>query len=195
MVAQVRRFDARPTIATIRAATEGGGWDGDETRRLALYEAVLPWVGGLDVEASSTTIADRVVAAAKQQQRVAVVSFHDFERTPPEAELRSRIDAARSLGADVVKIATMAHHTADLRTLARILVDDHGVGLIVIGMGTLGAPSRLLFPFLGSRLTFAAVGRPGAPGQLPLDRMAATFAELSPAWAARHDRAPDVRSA
>ncbi|HET8929852.1 MAG TPA: type I 3-dehydroquinate dehydratase, partial [Acidimicrobiales bacterium] len=185
VVERVRRFGGVPTIATIRATAEGGAWVGEDARRLALYEEVVRLVGAVDVEASSTAICDRVIAAAHALGRLAIVSFHDFERTPPEAELVATIAQARDGAADVVKIATMAHDSDDLRTLARVLAHDHGVGLVVIGMGEAGAASRLLFPFLGSMLTFASAGRSTAPGQLPLAQMAATFTSLSSEYAAR----------
>jgi 3-dehydroquinate dehydratase-1 len=126
-----------------------------------------------------------VITAAHAHGCLAIVSFHDFETTPSESELTATIADARDHGADLVKLATMARDTDDLRTLARVLTDDHGVGLIVIGMGESGAASRLLFPFLGSKLTFASAGRATAPGQLPLAQVAATFASLSPDYAAR----------
>lgn len=185
VVDRVRRFGGVPTIATIRSAAEGGAWDGDDATRLALFEAVVPLVGAVDVEASPTAICAPVIATAHTHGRLAIVSFHDFERTPPEVQLNEVISQARDSGADVVKVATMAHDPGDLRALARVLAHDHGVGLAVIAMGEAGAASRLLFPFLGSRLTFASAGRSTAPGQLPLAQMAATFASLSTVYAAR----------
>jgi 3-dehydroquinate dehydratase-1 len=185
VVDRVRRFSGVPTIATIRSVAEGGSWTGSDAARLALFEAVVPLVGAVDVEASSTEICGPVITAAHAHGCLAIVSFHDFETTPSESELTATIADARDHGADLVKIATMARDTDDLRTLARVLTDDHGVGLIVIGMGESGAASRLLFPFLGSKLTFASAGRATAPGQLPLAQVAATFASLAPDYAAR----------
>jgi 3-dehydroquinate dehydratase-1 len=56
--------------------------------------------------------------------------------------------------------------------------DDAGPGLIVIGMGDAGVASRVLFPALGSLLTYAAAGTQTAPGQLALDEAVALLRRL-----------------
>lgn len=185
VVEVIRRFGDVPVIATIRSAAEGGAWDGGDDRRLALCEAVAAEVNAVDIEASSTAINTAVIDATHRHGAMAIVSFHDFAATPTEAALTDTIADAVALGADVVKIATMVQGTDDLRTLARVLTADHGVDLIVIGMGRAGAPSRVVFPFLGSKLTFADAGRSTAPGQLPLTVMAETLSALSPDDATR----------
>ena len=177
---QVRRFAGIPTIATIRSPTEGGGWDGDDDQRLALFQAVLPHVDAIDIELSSTPILDAVITAAHDAGRTAIVSHHDFTATPSTAHLRDVLTRAEDHGADVVKIATMVHTDRDLRDLAAFTIAHQDRSLIVIGMGPRGTPSRILFPFLGSRLTFAAAGRPTAPGQLSLDETTAMLRALSP---------------
>ncbi|MBS1849138.1 MAG: type I 3-dehydroquinate dehydratase [Actinobacteria bacterium] len=185
VVAVAERFAAVPTIGTIRSRAEGGSWDGTDARRLELFELLLPHVGIVDIELSSTDLADRVVTAAHAAGRGVIVSFHDFEHTPSPQELGRTITTARDNGADVVKIATTVEANDDLRTLARVLVDHDDTDLIVIGMGPLGVPSRVLFPFLGSRLTFAAFGEPSAPGQLELDDLVEALRLVSPGDATR----------
>jgi 3-dehydroquinate dehydratase-1 len=187
VVEVIRRFGDVPTIATIRSAAECGAWNGGDERRLALCQVVAGEVDAIDVEASSATINTGVIEAAHRHGAMAIVSFHDFSATPTESALTGTIADAVALGADIVKIATLVRDTGDLRTLARVLTTDHGVELIVIGMGQAGAASRVLFPFLGSKLTFADAGRSTAPGQLPLEVMTETLSALSPDAAARRD--------
>ncbi len=186
VVSRVRCSARLPTIATIRNAAEGGAWTGTGESRLELFRAVLPDVEAVDVELSADRVMEPVLTAAHALDRPVIVSMHDFRGTPPLAELTDSVARARDAGADVVKVATMVRSQDDLRSLAGLLSTDHGIALVVIGMGSLGAPSRLLFPFLGSRLTFAAFGESSAPGQLPLHEMAATLRSLSPAYALRH---------
>lgn len=186
VVTVAERFVSMPTIATIRSRTEGGDFDGDESERRSLFEAVAPHVSAIDVELAATGSLGDVVAAARARGTTTILSCHDFDGTPDDDALGSTIQLARDAGADLVKIATMVHSTADLRTLTRVLCDDHGVGLVVIGMGKLGASSRVLFPVLGSRLTFASWGAPSAPGQMPFDETATLLHRLSPAYAERH---------
>lgn len=177
-----------PTIATIRSAIEGGGWRGDDADRLALFRSVAPHVDGLDIEGSSTAITAAVVEAAHSHGACAIVSFHDFVGMPPVVELTERARRANDLGADLVKIAVTVASPDELRALASFTLDLVDLGVVVIGMGPHGAPSRVAFPFLGSRLTFAVAGRSTAPGQLPLAEMATTLRRLSPGYAARHPR-------
>ena len=51
-------------------------------------------------------------------------------------------------------------------SLKQLLAKDWGLPLCVIGMGTLGTPTRTDFPRLGSCLTYGYLDTPVAPGQL-----------------------------
>ena len=166
-----------PTLATIRHGDEGGGWRGDEAERLALYRALVPRVDAIDVEIASG-IARPAIAAARDAGKLAIASFHDFAKTPDAAALEAVLARGRALGADVVKIAAAVAGAEDLRTLARLLLAHEDAGLIVIGMGERGVASRVLFPLLGSLLTYAAAGTRTAPGQLALDDLADLLRKL-----------------
>lgn len=170
VLAQLPTFAGVPTLATIRHGDEGGGWRGSEPDRLALYRALLPRVDALDVEIAAE-IAAPAIAAARDQGKLAIASFHDFAKTPAPDALREAVARGRALGADVVKIATAVASSGDLRVLARLLVESDDVGLIVIGMGARGVASRVFFPLLGSLLTYASTGTQTAPGQLALDEL------------------------
>ncbi|WP_433614277.1 type I 3-dehydroquinate dehydratase [Dactylosporangium sp. CA-139114] len=170
-------------LATIRSRAEGGRWAHDEGARLRLFEAILPAVDAVDVELSAGGILPGVVAAARAAARPVVVSYHDFDKTPGEEVLAGTVEAAKAAGADVVKISTMAHGPEDLRRLAGLLVRYDS--LIVIGMGAEGSATRVLFPVLGSRVTYSADGdRPSAPGQLPFEETVRLLETFSPAYAA-----------
>jgi 3-dehydroquinate dehydratase-1 len=90
------------------------------------------------------------------------------------------VASGRALGADVVKIAAAVSTPADVRTLARLLVTTEGIGMIAIGMGNAAVATRLLFPALGSLLTYAHAGDATAPGQIPLAEMTDLLARLFP---------------
>jgi 3-dehydroquinate dehydratase-1 len=68
-----------------------------------------------------------------------------------------------------------------VRSLARLLVDASDIGLIAIGMGDAGVATRVLFPALGSLLTYAHGGNATAPGQIPLVEMQQLLRRLFPA--------------
>jgi 3-dehydroquinate dehydratase I len=179
VLAQLDVFARIPVLATIRSAAEGGGWKGTEAERLALFRALLPRADAVDVEIASE-IAGEVVGLARAAGKLAIASFHDFEKTPGDAELADVVARGRALGADVVKIATAVAGPCDLRSLARLLVGTDDIGLIAIGMGDRALATRLLFPALGSLLTYAHAGAATAPGQIPLDEMHALLRRLFP---------------
>ena len=170
------------TLATIRSKAEGGYWPLDDAARRRLFEAVLPSVDAVDVELSSAEILPGVIAAARAADRPVIVSYHDFDATPPEPALQATVDAALAAGADLVKLSTMAHGPADLRALAALLLRHDN--LIAIGMGAQGAGTRVFFPLLGSRITYSALGGRPAPGQLPFAETVQLLTTFSPAYAA-----------
>jgi len=179
LLARFDVFAGVPRLATIRSAAEGGGWKGSEADRLALFRALLPRVDAVDVEIASE-IARDVVRDAQCAGKLAIASFHDFAKTPSAGALADVIARGRALGADVVKIATAVADREDLRSLARLLVDPPDIGLIAIGMGDAAIATRVLFPALGSLLTYAHAGIVTAPGQIPLIEMQQLLRRLFP---------------
>ena len=164
-------FKDSATIGTIRSKAEGGKWDLPEAQRLDLFKAIAGEAGAVDIELSSREIVDDVIAIAHAQGKLAIASYHNFERTPPYADLESVVREAKAKGADIVKIATHCSAPSDLKALARLTVLNHESNLIVIGMGAAGAASRVFFPALGSLMTYACTGAPVAPGQYAMADM------------------------
>jgi 3-dehydroquinate dehydratase-1 len=163
---EARRIEVSgtPVIVTLRSATEGGKSTLPNEQRLGLLRDALSHVSAVDVELKSG-LAPKLAALAQNQNKGLLVSFHDFERTPPFGELADLIrDAATH--ASVVKISTMVRSNADIDVLKQLLAKDWGLPLCVIGMGTLGTPTRTDFPRLGSCLTYGYLDTPVAPGQL-----------------------------
>jgi 3-dehydroquinate dehydratase-1 len=188
VLAQLGRFEGLPTLATVRLGSEGGAWTRPEPERLALFRALVPHVDGVDVELAAGATAAEVVAAARAAGRLAIVSHHDFARTPEADELARVLARGRALGADVVKIATAVRGVADLRSLVRLAIDHPEAPLVLIGMGEAGVVSRFVFAALGSLLTYAHAGEATAPGQLPFDETQALLRRLFPAYDAAKRR-------
>lgn len=171
VLARAQAYRPATLLATIRSAREGGRWEGGEAERLALFRAVVPEVDAVDVELSSRDIRGEVVSAAKSAGKTVIVSFHDFESTPKLGRLAEICAEARKAGADVVKVATQVRDTRDVRRLARLTLDEAEHGIITVGMGPLGALTRVFFPALGSLVTYAHAGSATAPGQFDYRRM------------------------
>ncbi|HPU96749.1 MAG TPA: type I 3-dehydroquinate dehydratase [Candidatus Hydrogenedentes bacterium] len=161
----LNRLRPRPVLLTIRHAAEGGRWSGDETSRLDWYARLLPMADAVDVEIRSD-IAARVADLARQQGKPVIGSFHDFQATPDRADLDRLAEDFSRGGMDILKVAAWCRDSRDLRRLAAFLCDWEGLPMIVLGMGPAGRPGRLLFPFLGSLVTYTYLGTASAPGQL-----------------------------
>ncbi len=165
---EARKFKKIKTIATIRSQKEGGAWKGTEVQRLELFKALFPHVSIIDIELSSQKIIKPVIAEAHRLRKTAIVSYHHFQKTPNAAALETLFKKAKKAGADIVKIAAMARSKKDVRTLAQFTAKHARQGVITLSMGKEGEISRILFPSLGSLLTFAHAGRSTAPGQMDL---------------------------
>lgn len=165
---EARKFKKISTIATIRSKKEGGQWKGSEAQRLELFKVLLPFVNTIDIELSSQKIIQPVIAEARRLKKKVIVSYHHFQKTPSRPALETIFKKAKAAGADIVKIAVMARSKKDVKSLAEFTVAHAKAGVITLSMGKEGEISRILFPLLGSRLTFAHMGRSSAPGQMDL---------------------------
>ena len=153
-----------PVIATIRLASEGGKWTQPDAERLPVFEAALSNLTAADIEFRSPLI-EKISAFAASHQKALIISYHDFERTPPVAELRQVIRKAANYGT-VVKIATLTQTEADLATLRELFTEQCSASVCLLGMGALGPVSRTTLPQLGSCLTYGYLDAPIAPGQV-----------------------------
>jgi len=173
------RAAGKPIVLTARAATEGGRAMPEATRR-AIYDAGLELADAIDVEIASTELAAALVPAARRAGRTVILSTHDFETMPPRTEILARVARAFDAGADVAKVAAHAASLAALRVLIDVTRGVSPSPIATLAMGPMGPLSRLVLPAAGSLLTYAAAGAPTAPGQLPLDELAALFDRLLP---------------
>ena len=168
LVRNVYRTVDCPIIVTIRPEYEGGKFAGSEEERLELFKALAPYAGFIDVELRAPHV-EQLTATVKGTDAVPIVSYHDFEGTPPDAEMLSIIDRCLAKGA-IAKLAVTPHDMTDvLRLLEVTLVSKRPV--CTIAMGSLGMHSRIVAPVYGSLLTYGYVRRPVAPGQIRVDRI------------------------
>ncbi len=165
-IAQIKG-NGLPIIATIRSKKEGGKYLA-ESKRLKLFEAIIPLIDAIDIELSSQQILNNVVEKAHQKRKTVIISYHNFKETPNKGMLEKLIKKIKIEGGDIVKIACLAKNRKDLLGLMEFTLEHRNKNLVTISMGETGAISRVLFPFLGSLFSYAYLGTPSAPGQLPL---------------------------
>ncbi len=158
----------RPIIVTNRPSREGGGWNGDEQKRLeTLREAARAGADYVDVELDAAAALGELPPGVRR-----IVSYHNFERTP--ADLEKVLRAIRAAGADVAKIAVRATDICDVpRVLSLLARHAHEGPLIALTMGEEGVAGRVLGAKFGAFLTFASLDEDArsAPGQVPWQQM------------------------
>lgn len=151
-----------PVIVTCRPAWEGGGFTGsEEERKRLLSEAVSLGAEYVDLEWRAHF--DDLIAA--RGGRGIVLSMHDFGGVP--SDLRARLAAMRSTGAQMIKLAVQMERLSDCVPLLELGVQagSHG-GLVIVGMGEYGLATRVLAGRFESAWTYAGsmrgLGQPAA---------------------------------
>lgn len=160
-------------LITFRTQSEGGAAAISDADYAELYLEILEHGEAdlLDLEMfRGEDIVSRVVARAHQRGVKVVMSSHDFEQTPPKEEIVRRLCLQQTLGADILKIATMPHNAGDVLNLLAATWEVHSQHsdkpLLTLSMGGVGVASRLIGELTGSALTFGMVGKASAPGQI-----------------------------
>jgi 3-dehydroquinate dehydratase I len=166
----------KPWIATNRLAAEGGRWQGTEARRIeALLLAIELGAEFVDIELRTKNL-EHIVPLVKKRSKC-ILSFHDFDRTPPFEELKALIRDQIKAGADVCKAVTTARTFEDNLTMLRLVSEFPGQKIVSFAMGQEGQISRLLGPLAGADFTYASIerGKESAPGQITVREMAKTY--------------------
>ncbi|MCD2493042.1 type I 3-dehydroquinate dehydratase [Lacrimispora sp. NSJ-141] len=189
ILAQLRQILPDSLILfTFRTMQEGGRGDLSAENYLALNEMVLRsgMADLLDLELYTGTdlMPEDLLASsplhpllslARQKGIPVILSSHDFEKTPPEAELISRLCLMESMGCGIAKLAVMPHTKKDVLALLSATLrasESLSCPIITMSMGPLGVISRVGGEFFGSCLTFGTSGQASAPGQLDAEKLA-----------------------
>lgn len=148
-------------IATCRPVREGGRYRGEEGDRLnLLHKAAHSGFSWVDLEHD-------VQESPQLPSSTRVIrSYHCFESFLED--LPSRLQSMRHAGGDVMKLAVTVSTTEQLVTLLQWMESTlEATPSVILGMGDLGQPSRLLGGFLGNSWTYVAEdeGSEVAPGQ------------------------------
>jgi len=144
----------------------------DAERLEKLKMAIDNGAAYVDVEVgSSDKFKNEIIKHAKDKKCKLIVSYHNYEATPPRDELHKIIDICKAFKADVVKIACKSRSKRDNARLMGLL--DRDSKMIVVGMGEVGKITRLLALELGAFCTYVSVSSETktAPGQLTKKEM------------------------
>lgn len=175
-----------PILVTFRTKNEGGVLKLGEDEYLDLVATVVTNSLGDAVDIELFHDEERVKDLVKQAHNynvVVIMSNHDFEKVPAKDVIEFRLKKMAELGADVPKLACMPHSADDVLTLLSATNDAHKAlanPIITMAMADLGKVSRIAGQVFGSCLSFGAVGKTSAPGQLSIEdlRNAENYLEL-----------------
>lgn len=171
------QFGGKPVLLTIRLSAEGGNWASDDEQRLDLYKQGLQELAAVDVELHSV-ISKAVAREAARLNKASVISFHDFQKTPPLKELCGIVERAHDIGS-IAKISTMIKNAADADVLRSLLRRRWEMPICVIGMGRKWSKTRIEFAQLGSCLTYGYIDKPTAPGQMSAAELVRRLRQVS----------------
>lgn len=156
-----------PFIITARHPREGGVNDLSPGKRRGLLRKFLRYASYIDVELRSTGSSAAILDAARAKNIRTIISFHDFSATPSAADLNEIASAAKSLGADLLKIATITDTPEQLAGLQQFFLSHRRkTKIAAMGMGKLGRTARLWCAKHGSVLNYAHLGVAQIDGQL-----------------------------
>ena len=121
-------------------------------------------------QSAGNGIVRRIIREAHAANVFVVASSHDFDKTPDKEELIKRLRLMQELDADILKIAVMPRCRKDVLTLLAATEEMTSVyadrPVVTMSMAGAGVISRLCGEVFGSAITFGAVGRTSAPGQM-----------------------------
>lgn len=166
-----------PIIFTFRTKEEGGEKEIDMEYYTALNKAVASSgdVDLIDIQGSlDRDLVKENIDNIHRENIFVIGSNHDFLKTPKKEEMIDRLKAMDKLGADILKIAVMPKDTKDVLNLLSLTEEIRKTSqrpIITISMGKLGTISRICGETFGSSLTFGALGKTSAPGQIPVEKL------------------------
>jgi 3-dehydroquinate dehydratase-1 len=165
----------RPLIITARDPHEGGANKLRLRQRRDLLVRFLNHADYIDIELRSARALQPLLANTKTQKVQRIVSFHDFKSTPSAQMLAAKARQARSHGADIFKVATRTDTPMQLGRLLEFMTRSPlNLSLAVMGIGKLGAISRVLLAHAGSVLIYASItSLTDVEGQMSLEQLRA----------------------
>jgi 3-dehydroquinate dehydratase/shikimate dehydrogenase len=149
----LERFPDCIILATCRRHQNHGKFNGSIEEQFALLDlAVRHGAHAIDVEIETAEMAPERLSRFRGRAQV-IISYHNFEATPPMDTVVHRM---LRVPADAYKVVTTARKPSDN---ARVLAAAKTLPkqrMVVLAMGELGFPTRVLSPVFGGVFSYAA---------------------------------------
>jgi 3-dehydroquinate dehydratase/shikimate dehydrogenase len=160
-------FPARvgvPCILTVRRRSDGGRFAGDERDRIALLRK-LAGAAFAYVDLEEDLQAPELDAAVRRAGATVVRSLHDLTGVP--SGLSRRIAALARGPGEIAKAAVTPRTCGELSVLLEACRVQGALPRVILGMGEVGFPTRVLASRLGSAWCYASsTAEAVAPGQV-----------------------------
>lgn len=185
---RLREFSDK-CIITIRQKDQGGVFEGTETDRLELlkkFSKINPLY--LDIELNAARKNPEIVKELVKNCKNVIISWHNFESTPPLEDLVEMYKEAVGMGG-IAKLITTAKLVQDNFTVMTLYREVNAKGdLVSFAMGETGTLTRVLCLYEGSPFSFVSFGgKPSAPSQIPLQIMRRLIASAGSVYGAGRD--------
>lgn len=159
-------------IACNRLPSEGGKAKENERERIEkLMQAIRLGASIIDLELSTPQLKDLIPLVKTKAE--CLLSFHDFNKTPPYETLHATVRQQLEMGAGIAKVVTMANDVNDNLTLLKLIKAFPENKIVAFAMGDKGAFSRVLCPLCGGYFTYASAAqqKEAAPGQITAETL------------------------
>jgi 3-dehydroquinate dehydratase I len=159
-----------PLIITARHPVEGGANGLSSRQRYNLLARFLARAHYVDVELRSARGFRSLLRLARKRKTRRIISVHHLKSTPSPGRLRTQARAAKTYGADIFKVATRTDTPTQLaRLIDFVTAKNVDVAVSAMGIGKMGAASRVLLACCGSALVYVSVaGATDVEGQISL---------------------------
>lgn len=166
-------------VYTMRSKIQGGVFAGSERDRLQwLYRLAEEEPMLLDIELDTLQKNDDLADFLERRRTPLLVSWHDFEKTPPRDTISDILSEMRTYS-NYVKIVTTAHSIDDSMRLLELYETAIGLSPIFFAMGDAGVLSRVLCTLVGNApFTYASLDKALAPGQLTVQQMKKLYGKI-----------------
>src|SRR5579871_6694010 len=140
-------------VATCRRHQNRGKFNGSIEEQLAILDrAVHHGAHAIDVEIETAEVAPERLSQFRGRAQV-ILSYHNYEATPPMDTIVNRM---LRVPADAYKIVTTARKPSDNARVLSAAKSLPRQRMVVLAMGELGFPTRVLSPVFGGIFSYAA---------------------------------------
>jgi 3-dehydroquinate dehydratase-1 len=166
-------------VFTLRSKEQGGKFAGSEQQRVQWLHRLAdqkPML--LDVEIDTLQENEELADLLERQKTPVLVSWHDFEQTPPNDKIADILSEMR-IYSNYVKVVTTARNVDDSLRLLDLYDTAMGLHPIFFAMGEAGIISRVMCTVIGNApFTYASLDRAVAPGQLTVKQLRKLYDRL-----------------